>query len=244
MAGLNLDKLKNEINSRKQDRGDEIVSLAGEGKATLPKDMMLHKIIEAAQTGRVNEAIIAIKTVDQNANIKSPLPEYNAMTADLSKHLITGNNAPIQQTMQQPLQPTYKPPVDITNKLEEEKELGLYAEIERRNSEQRKLNSNYPTTNPLAQNINNKGQQQMTTLNESALVESVEQRVLTNLNESLGAGIKEILKETVLELYTTAKIKDVIAENPQLIKNIILENKSFLKEIVIGILREMKAAQK
>jgi hypothetical protein len=249
MAGLNLDKLKNEINSRKQDRGDEIVTLAGEGKASLPKDMMLHKIIEATKTGRVNEAIIAIKTVDHNANNVAGVEKskYNAMalSPDLNVHIASSVSNEVSKPLSQSLSNTasYRPPVEAINQLNEEKERGLYDEIERMNSHQKKMNPNYPVSNPLANNVvaNNNGQYPINnTLNENAFVESVEKRVLTNLNESLGAGIKEILKETVLELYTVNKIKDVINENPELIKKIILENKTFMKQIVIEIIKELQ----
>lgn len=246
MAGLNLDKLKVVINSRKQDRGEEVITLAGEGRAVMPKDTMLHKIVEAAKTGRPNEAIAVIKNVDSKANIQKPLPDYNAMKPDLSKHLINENNTSVQQSVQQTVSnnTTYRPPVDITNKLEEEKELGLYAEIERKNAEQRRLNSNYPVDNSLMQNrnINNNSIQQMNplSLNENVLVENVEKRVLLNLNESLGAGIKDILKETVLELYTVNKIKDVLVENTDITKKMFNENKAYLKQLVIEIIRELQ----
>ena len=249
MAGLNLDKLKNEINSRKQERGDEVVALAGEGKASLPKDMMLHKIIEATKTGRVNEAIIAIKTVDHNANNVAGVEKsrYNAMalSPDLNVHInssVNETSKPLSQALSNNTTPTsYKPPVESINQLNEEKERGLYDEIERMNSHQKKMNPNYPTVNPLANtnNMNNNNQSQQI-LNENAFVESVEKRVLTNLNESLGAGIKEILKETVLELYTVNKIKDVLTENTEITKKMLNENRAYLKQIVIEIIRELQ----
>jgi hypothetical protein len=166
-----------------------------------------------------------------------------ALSPDLNVHIAPSNSEtsrPLSQSLTNTT--TYKPPIEATNQLNEEKERGLYEEIERMNGHQKKMNPNYPTSNPLAQNMNNMQypSNNPNTLNENAFVESVEKRVLTNLNESLGAGIKEILKETVLELYTTAKINEVVTTNPEILKKMLTENKSVLKQIVIEIIRDLQ----
>jgi len=256
MKTLNLDKLKEEISNSKQQNN----------QAVQPKDLFLHGIMEAWKTGRPNQATNIIKNVDYKTEIKQSqkggpvLGSDKTLNPDIMQHVINEsenstsfNNINEVNTAQQ--NNNLKLSVNKLNENVDRDEL-LDAEQDRRIREYKKIYQNYPGLPnawlpPENKNLNennasykNNMQESMPTMINEEVINGIEQRIFNNINENLVFELKDVLKNTIIELYTIDKIKNTLLENTEITKKIINDNKQIIKQIIIETIKELQNKSK
>lgn len=212
---VNLDKLKNEIDSRKKSKSPD-------GSGAAPRDVFLHGLLESLEHGHETAATGLIKTVANQAAAKK------------------GEKAilPVQQTASIPVaQPT---PRQSKPEMSPERDHQLFEDMDRMRKQTLADSINAVTgTAPAGQmprTVNYGGQQMLTSLpetatpgvqaggvqlNEAALVESVRQIVNNHLVENFAPILEEAIKNTVIEMYAEERIEKVIKENTKLIEQVV-----------------------
>ena len=210
---VNLDKLKNEIDSRKKER-----TPAGSGAA--PRDVFLHGLLESLEHGHETASSSLIKTVGNEASIKK------------------GEKAvlPIRDSVPTPAQTPVARPQPIQES--EERDHKLFEDMEKMRKQTladslNAITGNAPTA-AMPSTVNYGGQQMLTSLpagtsaggvqiNEAALTESVRQIVNNHLVENFAPVLEDAIKNTVIEMYAVERIKDVLNENTDLIEKIVYQ---------------------
>jgi len=210
---VNLDKLKNEIDSRKKER-----TPAGSGAA--PRDVFLHGLLESLEHGHETASSSLIKTVGNEASIKK------------------GEKAvlPIRDSVPTPAQTPVARPQPIQES--EERDHKLFEDMEKMRKQTladslNAITGNAPTA-AMPSTVNYGGQQMLTSLpagtsaggvqiNEAALTESVRLIVNNHLVENFAPVLEDAIKNTVIEMYAVERIKDVLNENTDLIEKIVYQ---------------------
>ena len=210
---VNLDKLKNEIDSRKKER-----TPAGSGAA--PRDVFLHGLLESLEHGHETASSSLIKTVGNEASIKK------------------GEKAvlPIRDSVPTPAQTPVARPQLVQES--EERDHKLFEDMDKMRKQTladslNAITGNAPTA-AMPSTVNYGGQQMLTSLpagtsaggvqiNEAALTESVRQIVNNHLVENFAPVLEDAIKNTVIEMYAVERIKDVLNENTDLIEKIVYQ---------------------
>ena len=207
-----LNKLKNEIATRKNERNSIVDGVS-------PRDKFLFGLVESIETGRETQSSALVKTVDNTVAAKKKeaarLPVNETVTAP-----------PQQQTQYAPKRPVQLEQIDMSPERDEQ----LWADIERKKKQtlaesmQTYIQTPY-TGAPMAQQpmqpMMPMGQQPM--LNEAYLTENVKKIVNNYLVESFGPIVEEAIKSTILEMYAVERIKEVLTENKEMIQNIVYD---------------------
>lgn len=210
---VNLDKLKDEIDSRKKGR-------SADGSGAAPRDVFLHGLLESLEHGHETVSTSLIKTVDNTVAAKK------------------GEKAklPIAETVSTPVGQPVQPKVEMSP----ERDHKLFEDMERMRKQTLADSINAVTgtapTTPMPATVNYGGQQMLTSLpptatpgmpaggvqiNEAALVESVRQIVNNHLVENFGPILEDAIKNTVIEMYAVERIKEVLNENTDLIEKVV-----------------------
>lgn len=212
-----LNKLKNEIATRKNERNSIVDGVS-------PRDKFLYGLIESIETGRETHSSALVKTVDNTVAAKKK------ETARLQV-----NETVVQPQPQQPSAP--KRPVQLEQvDMSPERDEQLWADIERKKKQTlaesmqtyfNAPNMGAPMNNaPMYLNSNpnmNGVHPAMGGLNEAYLTENVKKIVNNYLVESFGPIVEEAIKSTILEMYAVERIKDVLTENREMIQNIVYD---------------------
>jgi len=210
---VNLDKLKNEIDSRKKER-----TPAGSGAA--PRDVFLHGLLESLEHGHETASSSLIKTVGNEASIKK------------------GEKAvlPIRDSVPTPAPTPVARPQLVQES--EERDHKLFEDMDKMRKQTladslNAITGNAPTA-AMPSTVNYGGQQMLTSLpagtsaggvqiNEAALTESVRLIVNNHLVENFAPVLEDAIKNTVIEMYAVERIKDVLNENTDLIEKIVYQ---------------------
>lgn len=230
---VNLDKIKGEIESRKQEKYGTASSLGEQvGTGVTPRDSFLHGLLEAYKHGKPTASSNLIKVVD-NTVASNKGEQTQTMPTP------TATIAPTTHMPQRPPGPSPDREEQMYKDFETQKNSTLAESI---SAFQGKNTGNpapqgthvnyggtqYLTTPPVGTPMN-EGQVQMPMqLNEAALVESVQQIVNGHLTENLGPIFEEAIKGTIIEMYAIERIQEVLNENRDLIKEVVVET---IKEI-------------
>jgi len=211
---VNLNKLKDEIDSRKKERNTfssttgEVVTYDGS-----PRDVFLNGLYESIKTGRETPATSLIKTVENKvAAKKGETPKFAV------------NEAPVQQ-QRQPIDMSPERDEQLFHDLEVKRKLTLAESIEQ-----------YKTTPHVGAPMQPMQQTSQTApmqINEVYLSENVKKIVNNYLSENFGVVVEEAIKSTILEMYAVERIKEVLHENKDLIKTVVVE-----------VIRELQARNK
>lgn len=202
---LDLNKLKDEIDSRKKQKNLP-QSMLGEsvGTGIAPRDLFLNGLLESLRTGKETAASSLVKTVDNKATERSGgKPKL-----------------PVQQVQQRnaPVQPQRLNEVESSPERDEE----LYRDLEsKRKQTIAESMSQYIGAPRVGTPMTNQPQQ--TTMNEGYLVENVKKVVDNYLLENFTPIVEEAIKSTILEMYAVERIKEVLHENKDLVKTIVYE---------------------
>jgi hypothetical protein len=206
MAKPDLNKLKNEIDSRKRER---TTTSTPNGDNAAPRDVFLNGLLESYKTGRETTASARVKSVNNKAAEK--LGEKNLQITE---------SAPVVQQPQQ----SQDSPRRITNvDMSPERDELLWAEVERKKkmtlAEQIGDFRNTPSVGaPMNNNV-----KQPSALNEVYLTENMKKYMDNYLVENLGPVFEEAIKGTIIEMYAAERIKEVLAENKDMIKELVKE---------------------
>lgn len=208
---VNTRKLKEEIESRKKEKG-QVPSHLGESHGDgSPKDKFLNGLLVSLKTGRDTASTNLIKTVDNV--VAQRLKETPKMKVT--------ENIVVEQPRSIP-----KPaaPVEMSPEREEQ----MWQEFQKTKKQTlAEQMSAFMGGNQTAGHNNYQsqpqqfGQQPM--LNEAALINSVKGVVDKYLMENFGNVVEDAIKSTILELYAAEKIKEVLTENRDLIKSVVIE---------------------
>ena len=201
---VNLNKLRDEIDSRKNER-NQVSSRLGEtvGRGVVPRDTFLNGLMESWQTGRETAASALIKTVDNKVTDKQG----------------GGNKLSISNTAPIPQQGTTR----INEDMSPERDEQLYADMERRRKQTLPdaLGGYLQQPQYPQQPMQQMGQPMQ--INEQYLTENVKNIVNNHLIENFGPVLEEAIKSTILEMYAVERIKEVLHENKDLIKSVVIE---------------------
>ena len=211
--GVNLTKLKEEIESRKKEKAIP-PSKFGENSniGTTPRDTFLNGLLESLKTGRETASSSLVKTVDN---------EVSKRQGEAPKH-----NIQEKQVLQES-----RPINDPNIGMSPERDELLFREIEsKRKQTLAESIENYTKTPHTGAPMTNNPQQYQgqTQINEGYLVENVKKIVDKYLIENFGVVVEEAIKDTILEMYAVERIKTVLQENKELIKSAVIE---VIKEI-------------
>lgn len=201
MNKVNLSKLKEEIDSRKREKG-QVPSHLGESHANgTPKDKFLNELLLSLNTGRDTASTKWIKSVDNIVSQKH----------DKSSKIHTSENI---STKHHTL-PKSQSPVDMSPERDEE----MWNKFNR--------NKKQTLVEEMSSFTNNHQQIQQPTnnhnINEGALINSVKSVVNNYLNENFSGVVEDAIKSTILEMYASEKIREVLNENKGMIKSIVIE---------------------
>lgn len=215
---LDLNKIKNEIDSRKREK-NMVSSQLGEsvGVGVAPRDEFLHGLITSLNSGKTTPSSNLIKIVENKVSSKH---------GEVKSHVITETEV---------VPETHKK-IEMSPERDEQ----LYADLEKKRNQTlaesiSTFNGTQPTT-PTSSIVDYNGKQMLTSLpqnavnptqnvqiNEGTLVESVRQIVNGHLSENLGIILEESIKNAVIEMYAVERIKEVLNENRDLIRSVVIE---------------------
>ena len=207
--GVDLNKLKDEIDSRKKER-NSISSKLGEsvGSDIAPRDAFLNGLLTSRETGKETASTKLIKLVENKVAAKH---------GELVRHEI---NETAVDTL--PPRSGFREEKTTEVDMSPERDEQLFADLEKKRkqtlAEQMQGFINSPTSN--RQSIT---PTQSPVLNEGVLVENVKKIVNNYLVENFGPVIEEAIKNTVIEMYAVERIKEVLQENKEMIKALVYE---------------------
>jgi hypothetical protein len=212
---LDLNKIKDEIDSRKKER-NMVSSRLGEnvGRGVAPRDEFLHGLLTSLHTGKETPSSTLIKVVENKVATKH---------GEIAKHNV--NEAPVQQ---RPAQQQYREQVDMSPERDELLFIDLEKKRKQTLAESIENFSKIPQVGaPMNNNVpqystNNNG---LTSpmLNEAYLVENVKKVVDGYLSENLAPIFEEAIKSTIIEMYAVERIKEVLTENREMIRTVVIE---------------------
>lgn len=210
---VNLNKLKEEIDSRKRSKG-QVPSNLGESHADgSPKDKFLNGLLVSLKTGRDTASTNLIKTVDNT--VSQRLNE--------SPKLRVSENAPVEQPRSIP-----KPSAPVEMSPEREEQMWQEFQKQKKQTLAEQMSA-YMGNQTAGQGHPQQPQQQQPmynnygNINEGALINNVKGVVDKYLMENFGTVVEDAIKSTILEMYAAEKIKEVLSENRDLIKSVVIE---------------------
>jgi len=223
---VNLNKIKGEIESRKQEKYGTQSPLGEQvGTGITPRDSFLHGLLEAYKHGKPTASSNLIKVVDNTVASKKG-ETVRAMPTP------TATVAPTTHVPQGPPKMSPEREEQMYRDFEIKKNATLAESISAfqgnkpAGAQPPTVNyggTQYLTTPPIGSPMN-EGQVQMPMqLNEAALTESVKDIVNTHLTENLGPIFEEAIKGTIIEMYAIERIQEVLHENRDLIKEVVVE---------------------
>jgi hypothetical protein len=210
---LNLNKLKDEISSRKKDKNIAPSSLGEQTTiGASPRDTFLFGLLESLKSGRDNASTNLVKTVDiKTAERKGETPKLS---------------------IRQPVQPQQNQRPQAINELSDmmpERDDLMYRDMGgMKNKTLAESIQQYTSTPVVGAPMRNQPPQQAGQLNEGFLVENVKKMVNNYLAENLEPVFEEAIKSTIIEMYAVERIKEVLHENKEMIKGLVVE---VIKEI-------------
>jgi len=206
---LNLNKLKDEISSRK--RGKNVAPSSLGEQTTIgasPRDTFLYGLMESLKSGRDNASTNLVKTVDIKA------AERKGETPKLSI---------------KPIQQQHPQAINEVSDMMPERDDQMYRDFEtKKNQTLAESMQTYFQAPSVGAPMKNQPPQQVGQLNEGFLVENVKKMVNNYLAENLEPVFEEAIKSTIIEMYAVERIKEVLHENKEMIKGLVVE---VIKEI-------------
>lgn len=194
---VDLTKLKEEIAEKKQNKVKEFQKSGG----PVAKDVFLKDLIDSLESGQESHSSKKIKLVEQATAKK---------TGDVAP---SGTNQTISEAINshsggKATSPTMGGDVDS------DREEQLYKEFERKKKELlgEKGGGEFIPNNSQGQ------YSQPQQLNEEKLISFVKETI----NESFAPIVEQAMKDSIVEIYTVERIKEVIKENESLIRGIVI----------------------
>lgn len=200
---LNLNKLKEEIDSRKKEKSVDTSSINEGNNTQNPKDVFLNGLLVSLNTGKDTESTNLIKNVDNSTSLK----------LNESPKMKVSDNV---NTQQKPI-----PKQSQGGMLPERDEL-MWSKFQ--NMNEQTLSEQLTQYSQLKQShVGHNQPQQQSQLNEETLIKGVKGAVDKYLTENFGTVIEDTMKSVIIEMYAAEKIKEVLTENRNLIKSVVIE---------------------
>jgi hypothetical protein len=204
--GLDLSKVKEEISNRKKQRDG--ITEGSDGTQINPRYAFLHQLNNSLYTGKKNEATEHIKIIENKTAMKVGETPKMSVSNNIPQPPVNVQKQHNPQ-MQEPPKEEYK-----------ERDYLLYEEVERKQREMYnggyKPPINQPQQNPHSPNA---------VLNEEYLSEVVNKRI----NEGFVTIVEQAMRDNIVEVYTKARMTEVLKENRDFLKGIVME---VLKEVI------------
>lgn len=230
---LDLSKLKEEIESRKTDRGVKDQKLGIESNTQEPQNNnFLKGLVDAYKSMNENDATKHIKQVATLSDQKSTDP--------IMDHAGTPNKSPKKNTQSSSQYSSggsmYDIPTDVNKQTPpsqdqqqpinenmggNDRDAELYAEIQRRSEEYNKRAGKEIFPQP---------QQNTYQPNNTQPSGDFRSSVVSILEEYLGNNLRQIVKEVVYEIYVNENVKNGIVNNEEVIKDIVINTIKSLKK--------------
>jgi len=201
---IDLSKLKDEIHSRKQATNNTV-----DDDGNDVKDKFLNNLVESLNSGRPSEATDKIRKVDEIAAEKSgDKPASNNSNNSVSSEVAKYKG---QQNANQ------NNPSVVNN--ENDRDEKLYEELERRKKEMLgggalKYNQ---TKSTQTQEVNQS--QSGNIINEEKIYETVNNVI----SEKFATVVDQAMKDSIVEIYAEARMKEVLEENRNIIRKIVID---------------------
>lgn len=216
----NLNKLHEEISNRKKQKSSAVSPLGEKaGSGVAPRDVFLHGLLEAYRDGRENASTSLVKTVEHKvAEKKGEAPKMAA---------------PRQVQRQVPQHPQAVNELAEVDMMPERDDI-MYRDFEtKKNQTLVESMQQYYNVPVVGAPMRNQPIQQPVQLNEAFINENLKKAVNGYLAESLEPIIQEAFRDTIIEMYSVQRIKEVL-----------LENKEILKSAVREVIKEIQAKAK
>jgi len=210
---LNLNKLKDEIKSRKSQRNMTSSSLGENvGVGVAPRNVFLNGLLEAYRSGRETASTNLVKAVDiKVAEKKGEVPKMRT--------------TPKQVPQQRPQAINEIAEVDMMPERDDQ----MYRDFEtKKNQTLAESMQQYMNTPVIGAPMRNQPVQQPVQLNEAFINENIKKAVNGYLAESLEPIIVEAFRDSIIEMYSIERIRGVLQENKEMIKGLVIE---VIKEI-------------
>lgn len=205
-SNINLNKLKDEIDTRKKNRG--VVSgnvNEGAGGNAIPKDGFLNRLQQSLLTGREDEITSTLKQIDNKAAVV--IAKKQGYTPKVNE------NAKVSRQEERPIQVQN----NLTSQDLYDREEKMYQDLET----SRKKTLAESLAGVLPQQPTHKV---MPSTNTPIQLNEVKQY----LSENITPLIEETINSVIIEMYAFDRINQVLKENKELIKSAVRE---VIKEI-------------
>jgi hypothetical protein len=238
MAKPDLNRLKEEIETRKREKNTTVAPSGEQYTGGSPRDAFLYGLMQSLNTGNLTRTTYNVKTLNERAEIINSSIKTGKVTPEMVQKVQelknTGGALPVIQQPVQQRQPNQggivlsEQQVDMSPERDEQ----LFRDLEAR----RKAGASSTLTESIESfkkmpaigapmNNNSVG---APVLNETYLVENVKKVVNNYLAENLEPIFEEAIKSTIIEMYAVERIKEVLQENKEMVKSIVIET---IKEI-------------
>jgi hypothetical protein len=236
MAKPDLNKLKEEIESRKREKNTTVAPTGEQFVGGSPRDAFLYGLMQSLNTGSLTRTISNVKTLNERAEIVNASIKTGKVTPEMVQKVQELKNSTAVPVIPQPVQQrqvnqggiVLSEQVDMSPERDEQ----LFRDLEAR----RKAGASSTLTESIESfkkmpaigapmNNNSVG---APVLNETYLVENVKKVVNNYLAENLEPIFEEAIKSTIIEMYAVERIKEVLQENKEMVKSIVIET---IKEI-------------
>lgn len=204
---VNLNKLKEEINSRKREKNMVSSNLnENVGTGVAPRDTFLNGLLESLKTGRETASTALVKTVENKVSDK--LGEKTKLSVS--------NTSSVQRQSQ----PQRLSEIDMSPERDEQ----MFVEFDKmKNKTLAETIEGYTKTPYVGAPMQQQSMQQPTMINENYLTENIKKTVNNYLSENFSLIVEEAIKNTILEMYAVERIKEVLHENKDLIRTVVIE---------------------
>lgn len=219
MSGIDFSKIKSEINNRKQ---QDIVKAEQSGR--MPKNMLIHGLLNASKTGIPNEATQLIKAVSMVSEGKKVVGDSGVSTNQMNLPPIEPrkqkNN--VNEVINYP-----KPTIENNYGMMPERQPlnNIEMELNRRRNEYESQGIKTDAWGIPLQNQQPVYQQQynpqMGGVNADALQGLVFELMDKYLKDKMVPLMKDVLKNTIVDQYTNSVVKNNILQNEEAIEDIL-----------------------
>ena len=203
---VDLSRLKDEIHNRKQSKGSGDAEV---NNGVGAKDEFLNGLVESLNTGRQTKATNLIRAVDTKASGDDGASRSSGggtVNSEVQKFSTPKNSQTAPDN-------SPAPPAD-----DDDREKKLYEEFERRKKEMLgggpKMNQNQAPPTYSQQQVQPKQQ-----LSEDKIYDVVDNAI----SQKFGSVVEQAMKDSIVEIYAEARMKEVLEENKDTIKKIVIE---------------------
>jgi len=198
---IDLSKLKDEINTRKQTKTD-----APEKSGNMAKDEFLNGLVESLNTGKPTQSSDKLRKVDVKASEKTGDDLSSGSNSTVGSELNKYSN-----NINESSNPT---PSKSKDEMYGERDDKLYEEFERKKKQM--LNNRSTSTSQ-----NNSPQQQQS--NQFISEDKLNEKVNNIISDKFAMVVEQAMKDSIVEIYTSARMKEVLDDNRDTIKKIVIE---------------------